>query len=160
VNRVRLRRSAHARRLGQDRSEGGAMEIRRWIVWLFAAVGGLLFATHAAASGMDKKGVWDEPAHFFPGKYFEHKAQFYLKYKDYRAALEMFELSGFWADKVSQYNAGLMRFNGIGVLVDKVRGVAWMHIAAEAHDDLAERAFALAQAELSAAEREQAEALW
>jgi TPR repeat protein len=111
-------------------------------------------------SGMDKDGVWDEPAHFFPGIYFEHKAQFYLKNKDYRAALEMFELAGYWADKIAQYNAGLMYFNGIGVPADKPRGVAWLHIAAEAQDDLAGRALQLAYADLTAAQRAEADAIW
>jgi hypothetical protein len=111
-------------------------------------------------SGMDKIGVWDEPGHFFPGIYFEHKAQFYLKNKDYRAALEMFELSAYWADKIAQYNTGLMYFNGIGVPVDKPRGVAWLHIAAEAQDDLAGRALQLAYADLSAEQRSEADAMW
>lgn len=114
----------------------------------------------AVPHGSLSVGVWDEPGHFFPGKYFEHKAQFYLKNKDYRAALEMFELSGFWADKVAQYNAGLMYFNGIGVPADKPRGVAWLHVAAEAHEDLAERALQLAYADLTEEQRAQAEAIW
>ena len=39
------------------------------------------------SSGIPGIGVWDGPSLFFPGKYFENKAQFYLKNKDYRAAL-------------------------------------------------------------------------
>ena len=97
---------------------------------------------------------------FFPGIYFEHKAQFYLKNKDYRAALDMFELAAYWADKIAQYNTGLMYFNGIGVAVDKPRGVAWLHIAAEAQDDLAARALQLAYADLTAEQRAEADAAW
>ena len=119
---------------------------------------GIAFA--GGSSGMDNIGVWDEPGHFFPGIYFEHKAQFYLKNKDYRAALEMFELASYWADKVAQYNTGLMYFNGIGVPVDKPRGVAWLHIAAEAQDDLAQRALQLAYADLTAEQRTTADAMW
>jgi len=113
-----------------------------------------------AQSGMDSFGVWDAPSRFFLGKYFEQKAQFYLKNRQYRAAVEMFELSAFWADKVSQYNAGLMYYNGIGVAVDKARGLAWLRVAAQGHETLAERALEVAQRESSADERARAEQLF
>lgn len=105
-------------------------------------------------------GLWDAPSSFFPGKYFEHKAQFYLKGKYYDAAVQMFELSGYWGDKLSQYNAGVMYFNGIGIPVDEVRGVAWLRIAAESHGDLAESTLQTATARLTDAQRQQADALW
>lgn len=125
------------------------------VAWLGASN-----AYAGGSSGMNIIGVWDEPGHFFPGRYFEHKAQFYLKNKDYHAALTMFELSAFWADKIAQYNVGLMYFNGIGVAADKPRGVAWLHVAAEAHEDLAERALRLADADLTAEQRAEADAMW
>ncbi|MGH8122723.1 MAG: hypothetical protein ACREPT_08100 [Rudaea sp.] len=113
-------------------------------------------------SGMDAAAFAtnDPPGNFFPGKYFEYKAQFYLRKKDYREALDLFELAGFWANKVAQYNAGLMYYNGIGVPVDKVRGVAWLGIAAEEHDDLAVRALEVAYASLNAEEKQQANLTW
>ena len=111
----------------------------------------------ALANGLEAWGVWDAPSAYFPGKYFEQKAQFYLKNKDYRAALQMFELSGFWADKVAQYNAGIMYYSGVGVPVDKPRGAAWLSIAAQAHEDLAERARQVAFAGLDDAERAKAD---
>jgi TPR repeat protein len=126
----------------------------------------LLAAPRAAAaafsSGLDSVslGVWDAPSRYFPGHYFEQKAQFYLKKKDYAEALRLFELSGYWADKVSQYNAGIMHFNGIGVPVDKARGTAWLGIAAESHDSLAEAALQAAYAELTPAERAQADTIF
>ena len=94
----------------------------------------------------------DVPSKNFTGKYFESKGQFYLKNRQYQSALEMFQLSGYWADKVSQYNTGIMYFNGIGIAIDKARGVAWLRIAAQRHDDLAEQALKAATAELSAEE--------
>ena len=114
------------------------------------------------SSGLDSAAFRsnDPPGNFFPGKYFEYKAQFYLNKKDYREALDMFELAGFWANKIAQYNAGLMHYNGIGVPVDRVRGVAWLGIAAEAHDDLAVSALEVAYASLSLDERKQAEVTW
>jgi TPR repeat protein len=139
------------------------MDVRRFlsvVVLTGIASFGSGMARAGGFSGMDKIGVLDEPGHFFPGIYFEHKAQFYLKNKDYRAALEMFELASYWADKIAQYNTGLMYFNGIGVPVDKPRGVAWLHIAAEAQDDLAARALQLAYADLTAEQRVTADATW
>jgi hypothetical protein len=122
-----------------------------------SANGGANFGPIGAAS----MSFNDPPGNFFPGKYFEYKAQFYLKKKDYREALDLFELAGFWANKVAQYNAGLMYYNGIGnVPTDRVRGVAWLGIAAEAHDDLAVHALQVAYASLSKDERQQAAALW
>ncbi len=137
------------------------MEVRRFLsVVALAGIASLVpaIAFAGGSGGMDKVGAWDEPGHFFPGIYFEHKAQFYLKNKDYRAALEMFELASYWADKVAQYNTGLMYFNGIGVPVDKPRGVAWLHIAASAQDDLAARALQLAYADLTTEQRSTADA--
>jgi len=123
------------------------------MVWIF------LSGFALSASAKEFNGVWDEPSSFIPGRYFEHKAQFYLQNKDYRAALEMFELSGYRGNKLSQYNAAAMQFNGIGVPVDKVRGVAWFRIAAESHGDVAENALKAANAELNDAQRVEAEAL-
>jgi len=122
--------------------------------WSVLLLGALPLAAVAAAT----TGVWDAPSRLFPGQYFEQKAQFYLKKRDYRAALQMFELSGFWADKVSQYNVGIMYFSGIGVPADRVKGAAWLGIAAEAHDDLADQALQVAYASLSADEKRAADA--
>ena len=79
------------------------------------------------------------------------------KKQDYASALRLFELSGYWADKVAQYNAGIMYFNGIGVPTDKVLGTAWLGIAAEAHDSLADQALQAAYAELTPEQRSQAD---
>lgn len=126
---------------------------RRWSLFLLCTLLPL-----AAAADVPGTGVWDAPSRLFPGQYFEQKAHFYLKNRDYRAALQMFELSGFWADKVSQYNAGIMYFSGIGVPPDRVKGTAWLAIAAEAHDDLADQALQVAYASLSADEKRAADA--
>jgi TPR repeat protein len=102
----------------------------------------------------------DPPGRLFPGKYFEYKAGFYLKKKDYRDALRLYELAGYWANKIAQYNVGIMYYNGIGISQDKVRGVAWLGIAAENHDDLADRALQAAYASLTPGERADADAVW
>jgi len=115
-------------------------------------------ATPAHMSGMDAAAfATNDPAgNFFPGKYFQYKAQFYLSKRDYGEALRLFELAGFWANKIAQYNAGLMYYNGIGLPVDRIRGVAWLGIAAEAHDDLAMRALQVAYASLGEDEKRRA----
>jgi len=105
-------------------------------------------------------GVNDPSSRFFPGHYFEQKAQYYLRKQDYREALRLFELSSYWADKVAQYNVGIMYYSGIGVPAEKARGVAWLGIAAEAHDTLADQALQVAYAELSPEERVQAQAIF
>src|SRR5258706_14357890 len=110
------------------------MDVRRFVAAFFFTGAALSAAGSAPAGGLDDFiGVWDAPSRYFPGKYFEQKAQFYLKKQDYRTALRLFELSGYWADKVAQYNAGIMYFNGIGVPTDKVLGTAWPRRAAQTH---------------------------
>jgi len=119
-------------------------------------------ASAIGQGGMDRASFRtnDPPGRIFPGKYFEYKARSYLKRGDYRAALEMFELAGFWANKIAQYNAGLMYYAGIGVPMDRVRGVAWLGIAAETHDDLADRTLNVAYANLDEKEKQAANVLW
>jgi hypothetical protein len=102
----------------------------------------------------------DPPGRMFPGKYFEYKAQFYLRKSDFKTALQMFELAGYWADKRAQYNAGMMYYKGIGVPADRTRGVAWLGIAAENHDDLSDQSLQTAYASLSAGEKTQAEQIF
>jgi uncharacterized protein len=105
------------------------------------------------ACAHQRLGVLDGESSLLPGKYFEQKAQFYVKNKDFPTALRMYQLSGFWGDKIAQYNAAVMLFNGIGVPQDKVLGTAWFRIAAESHGDLAERALKAATAELNDEQR-------
>jgi hypothetical protein len=121
-------------------------------------IAGILTASSVARA--DSSFMLDPPSHFFPGKYFEEKAQFYLRMKQYGAALDMFQLAGYWADKRAQYNAGVMLFNGIGVPIDKVRGVAWFRIAAESHEELPTAALKAASTELSEEQIREANVVW
>jgi hypothetical protein len=123
---------------------------------------GLLIAGILTASGAraDSSFMHEPPSHFFPGKYFEGKAQFYLRMKQYRAALGMFQLAGYWAHKRAQYNAAVMLFNGIGIPADKVRGVAWFRIAAESHEELPTAALKAASTELTEEQLRQADIVW
>ena len=116
----------------------------------------------AGGSGLDSVGsrLSDPPGRIFPGKYFEYKAQFYLHKGDYAEALRLFELAGFWANKRAQYNAGVMYYNGIGVPADRTRGVAWLGIAAENHDDLSDSTLQTTYASLSAGEKAEADQIF
>ena len=79
--------------------------MKRILFFVFAL--GIAFSVPAAAqfNGFGNNLVLlDPPGRVFPGKYFEYKAQFYLHKHDYRMALDMFELAGFWADKRAQYD--------------------------------------------------------
>jgi hypothetical protein len=102
----------------------------------------------------------DPPGRMFPGKYFEYKAQFYLRKGDFAEALREFELAGYWANKRAQYNAAMMYFKGIGVSIDRTRGVAWLGIAAENHDELSLSALRAAYTSLSADEKTQADKIF
>jgi hypothetical protein len=102
----------------------------------------------------------DPPGRVFPGKYFEYKAQFYLRKQDYAEALRLFELAGFWANKRAQYNAAMMYYKGIGTPADPLRGVAWLGIAAENHDDLSQNALQTAYAALSPVEKTEADKIF
>jgi hypothetical protein len=127
------------------------------------SIAGLVLAGVLTASGVaraDRSSMDEPPSHFFPGKYFEKKAQFYLRMKQYSAALEMFQLAGYWADKRAQYNAAVMLFNGIGVPVDKVRGVAWFRIAAASHEELPTAALKAASSQLTEQQLRQVDVAW
>lgn len=49
----------------------------------------------------------------------------------HRAALEYYKVAAFWADKLGQYNVGVMYLQGEGVEFDPVRGWAWLELSAE-----------------------------
>ncbi|MEP6939172.1 MAG: hypothetical protein ABI846_05365 [Rudaea sp.] len=145
----------------------------RWILTVFLLVtgmpaalagqGGMIRVPSVTGSpGMNAAAYRsnDPPGRMFPGRYFEYRAQFALKRNDYAGALDMFVLSGFWGNKVAQYDAALMYYNGLGVPVDRVRGTAWLGIAAEGQDDLAVAALRAAYASLDVDARRAAGALF
>jgi Sel1 repeat len=137
------------------------MRLSRVLVGLTLALGAIN-GYAATQGGIDRAAFLanDPPGRYFPGKYFEYKAQFYLRRHDYAEALRLFELAGYWGNKVAQYNTGLMYFNGMGVPKDKARGAAWLGIAAESHGNLADAMLQQAYASLDDGEKKLADSTW
>ena len=98
---------------------------------------------------------------YLPGKYYEQAAQQAVKRKNFRAALEMYEKAGYWGNKIAQYNVGMLYINGTdGVPADKIRGTAWLGIAAQTHVAYIDKALGDAYAGLNAEQRAAANDLW
>ncbi|MEO6965802.1 MAG: hypothetical protein ABI076_07885, partial [Acidobacteriaceae bacterium] len=53
----------------------------------------------------------------------------------YRRGLELLELSAGWGNKQAQYTLGMIYFNGDQVAQDRARGIAWLMLANERHND-------------------------
>jgi len=98
---------------------------------------------------------------YLPGKYYEQLAQDAVKRKNFRQVLEMYEKAGYWGNKIAQYNVGMLYLNGAdGVPADKIRGTAWLGIAAQTHQPYVDKALGDAYAGLNAEQRSAAGDLW
>ncbi len=98
---------------------------------------------------------------FVPGKYYEQRAIEAVKNKHFHDAIEFYQKAGYWGNKIAQYDVGMLYLNGAdGVPADKIRGIAWLGIAAQHHVPYVDKALGDAYAQASADERAQAGALW
>ena len=124
---------------------------------------GLAVASLAAAANAESDFASD-PAitiNYLPGKYYEQRAQEAVKRKDFRQALEMYEKAGYWGNKVAQYDVGMLYLNGAeGVTADRIRGIAWLGIAAQTHTPYVDKALGEAYASLDAEQKKAAGELW
>ncbi|MGH8123246.1 MAG: hypothetical protein ACREPT_10805 [Rudaea sp.] len=138
--------------------------IYRWSAGIASAVVLLAgFSTSCRAVNPDEAFANDPSItiKYVPGKYYEYLAQLAVKQKNFAKALEMFRKAGYWGNKVSQYNVGMLYLNGAdGVPVDKVRGTAWLGIAAQTHEAYVDKALGQAYGGLNADERSSAGAIW
>lgn len=66
-----------------------------------------------------------------PGTPFLERGNMFYRQGDYAAAVGNFRLAAHWADKLAQFNLGLMHVNGDGVERDPLRGWAWIELSAE-----------------------------
>lgn len=53
----------------------------------------------------------------------------------YRSGLEFLELAAGWSNKNAQYTLGLIYYRGQHVAADRARGLAWLMLANERHND-------------------------
>jgi len=66
-----------------------------------------------------------------PGTPFLERGNMFYRQGDYEAAVGNYQLAARWADKLAQFNLGLMYVNGDGVERDPLRGWAWIKLSAE-----------------------------
>jgi len=95
-----------------------------------------------------------------PGESFFNKAVTALSKEDYGFAVNMYRVSASWAFKPSQYNLGVMYFNGEGVPADRALGMAWLALAAERDDKAYAAARDAAYTKMTSDEFERANLLW
>ncbi|MDE2157125.1 MAG: sel1 repeat family protein [Xanthomonadaceae bacterium] len=69
-----------------------------------------------------------------PGEYYFQLAVRAFEKKQYRHAIDMYQVAASWAYKPAEYNLGVMYFRGQGVPADRPLGTAWMVLAAERND--------------------------
>jgi len=66
-----------------------------------------------------------------PGTQFLERGNRFFRQNDYDAAAGYFRLAARWADKMAQFNLGMLYVNGQGVERDPLRGWAWIKLSAE-----------------------------
>lgn len=69
-----------------------------------------------------------------PGVYYFGVGVNAFQHKDYRFAVEMYQVAASWAYKPAEYNLAVMYARGQGIPVDIPRAMAWMTLAAERND--------------------------
>ena len=124
---------------------------------------GLVASSTGAAADADADFAADPSItiKYLPGKYYEQRAQDAVKHKNFRQALEMYEKAGYWGNKIAQYNVGMLYLHGAdGVPADKIRGTAWLGIAAQTHTPEFDKAVGEAYAGLDTEQRAAAGELW
>lgn len=94
---------------------------------LLAAITIALCLAVAGASGLDYRNY----AKNAPGTQFLERGNAFFERGDYEAAASYYRLAAHWADKLAQFNLGLLYVNGDGVERDPLRGWAWIRLAAE-----------------------------
>jgi hypothetical protein len=107
-------------------------------------------------------GGWlhEQESRFLPGSYYFTKGNEYFRRDDPRSALRCWEIAAGWAMKDAQYNLGIAYFKGLGVPVDRPRGLAWLALAAERKDAQFTESAAAAWDQVGPAEHDQANAIW
>ncbi|MGK7296133.1 MAG: tetratricopeptide repeat protein [Candidatus Wenzhouxiangella sp. M2_3B_020] len=85
------------------------------------------FLSSAVVAGADFRNYADNA----PGTQFLERGNTFFRQGDYAAAAEYYRLAAHWADKLAQFNLGMLYVNGDGVERDPLRGWAWIRLSAE-----------------------------
>ncbi|MBS3744295.1 MAG: sel1 repeat family protein [Wenzhouxiangellaceae bacterium] len=93
---------------------------------------GILLATVLQTGALEAQVVnFNNYAQNAPGTQFLERGNMFFRQGDYDAAVGNFRLAAHWADKLAQFNLGMMYVNGDGVDRDPLRGWAWIKLSAE-----------------------------
>ena len=95
-----------------------------------------------------------------PGEYYFQQGVYAFAKKDYRFAIQMYEVAASWAYKPAEFNLGVIYARGQGVAIDLPRAMAWMALAAERNDARYVDAREAVYATLSKEQFEQANLIW
>lgn len=109
-----------------NKCDGGRPARRRTTVRaaMFIVGVGLMLSLSAAVAALDY-------ADRTPGHTFLTEALDAYDARHYTSAMEKFRRAAHWADKVAQYNLGVMHLHGQGTEPDSARAWAWFELAAE-----------------------------
>jgi hypothetical protein len=105
-------------------------------------------------------GLNEEEARFLPGVYHFHKGCDYSRRGDAKAAVDSWLIAANWAMKEAQYDLGVSYFRGLGIPIDRPRGLAWLALAAERKDKAFETSLAAAWDEATPEEHSRANEIW
>lgn len=98
----------------------------------FFSMVGILLAALLQTAGLNAQVAnYSNYAANAPGTPFLERGNMFFRQGDYDAAVGNFRLAAHWADKLAQFNLGMMYVNGDGVARDPLRGWAWIKLSAE-----------------------------
>jgi hypothetical protein len=95
-----------------------------------------------------------------PGEKYFFQAVHAFQHKDYKFAIDMYEVAASWAYKPAQYNLAIIYLKGEGVPVDRKRAMAWLALASERNDKQYVEARELLYADMDADEFARANEIW
>lgn len=103
-------------------------------ITIFALTLLLTAAAIAQSSNIDRATASRTGVQNTPGHQFLERGNRFYRSGDYQAAADNFKQAAYWADKIAQFNLGLLHVNGEGVSRDVLLGWAWIELAAERGD--------------------------
>jgi len=94
-----------------------------------------------------------------PGMYYFGLGVAAFQHRDYKHAVEMYQVAASWAYKPAEYNLAVMYARGQGIGIDMPRAMAWITLAAERDDQRYVQAREVIRGQLTKAQRDQASVL-